>query len=272
MPELPEVETIVSDLRPHVVGRTVVDVVSYDPRVVPQGSDDFRMRVLGQRIENLRRRAKYIVAGLASGERLVVHLRMTGRLLLRPEGAPEDRFTRLILVFDDGQVLRYADQRHLGRVLVMTAAEWSAREARLGPEPLSESFTLEEFAAMLAKHKGAIKPLLLDQSFLSGVGNIYADEALFEARLHPLRAASSLTPAEVARLYAGIRLVLERAIANRGTTFSDYRDARGQPGRNQFALTVYQRAGQPCPQQCGGVVERARVGGRGTYFCPKCQS
>ncbi|MCL4369723.1 MAG: bifunctional DNA-formamidopyrimidine glycosylase/DNA-(apurinic or apyrimidinic site) lyase [Chloroflexi bacterium] len=270
MPELPEVETIVNDLAPYVVGRSIVKVTAYDTQVLPQGLADFERRLTGRRIEGLCRRAKYTVADLSGGERLVVHLRMTGRLVLRSPGAPEGRFTRLALTLDDGQELRYADPRQLGRLWVMKAAEWAARESRLGPEPLSEAFTPDVLAAMLGHRRGAIKPLLLDQSFLAGIGNIYADEVLFEARLHPLRAADSLSPAEVVRLHAAIRLVLQRAIANRGTTFSDYRDGLGRPGRNQLALAVYQRQGKPCPG-CDGVVKRVRIGGRGTYFCPTCQ-
>ncbi len=270
MPELPEVETIVRDLAPHLGGRCVTGVTLLDPRVMPQGLEDFRSRLVGQCITCLLRRAKYIVAELSGGERLEIHLGMTGRLFLRHANDPEDRFTRAVIHLDDGHQLRYADQRKFGHLKVVSAEEWCERESRLGPEPLSESFTPARLRDMLARHRGALKALLLNQSFLAGLGNIYSDEALFEARLHPERPANTLTAEEVERLYHAIRCVLWRGIKNRGTTFSDYRDAQGRPGRNQEALAVYRREGERCPT-CQGIVERVTVGGRSSHFCPTCQ-
>ncbi len=270
MPELPEVETIVNELAPALAGRNVAAVAVRDPMVLPQGEAEFRRCLVGQCIERVHRRAKYIIGDLQNGEKLVVHLGMTGRLMLRPAGAPEDRFTRATIVLDDGRELRYADQRKFGHLSVMKAEDWAVRESRLGPEPLSEDFTAGRLEKMLARHKGALKALLLNQTFLAGLGNIYADEALFDARLHPEQPANSLSCQEVRRLFESIRRVLRRGIANRGTTFSDYRDARGRPGRNQLSLAVYQRQDQACPK-CGGVVERVRVGGRSSHFCPRCQ-
>jgi formamidopyrimidine-DNA glycosylase len=270
VPELPEVETIKNDLAPQMAGRTLRQVVLYWPGVVQEPSpQQLAERLPGQRVVTLSRRGKYLLLGLLSGESLIFHLMMTGRLLLRHLSHPPDPHTRVAFLLDGDLELRFADTRKFGRI-------WLTREpqrvlGKLGPEPLDSAFGVAELAERLKGRSGRIKPLLLDQSFLAGVGNIYADESLFLARIHPLRKASSLSPKEVEGLYRALRIVLQRAIKNRGTSFDDYRDGFGEMGRNQLELSIFQRGGESCPR-CGATVQRIVVGGRGTHLCPHCQA
>lgn len=270
MPELPEVETIVNDLRPYLMGRYVVDVSLLDAKILPLGLDAFRSLVLGRSISTLKRRAKYIIANIADDLLLVVHLGMTGRLILRANSNKEERFVRLVLHLDNGWHLIYADQRKFGHLEVMTSAEWARRDERIGPEPLSDAFTVNVLAGLLQAHKGAIKPILLNQRVIAGIGNIYADESLYEARLHPERPSNSLNLEEVRRLHSAISATLARGINNRGTTFSDYRDGQGRPGANQNSLAVYRQEGKPC-LMCGASIKRLRLAGRSSHYCPVCQ-
>jgi len=269
MPELPEVETIVRGLRGHLVGRTIVGVrVGWENMVARPTAGEFKRRIVEQRILTVKRRGKYLICPLSGGESLIVHLRMTGRLLIRNCGDELDRHDHLIFELDNGRELRFNDVRKLGRVYLVDDEEEIV--GRLGPEPLDDGFTSSDFAALLSGRRGKIKPLLLNQRFMAGIGNIYADEALFIARIHPQRRADTLTAEESERLYGAIRQVLWQGIENRGTTFGTYRDAEGRKGRNQEYLRVFRRRGQPCPY-CGSSIERMMVGGRGTYFCPHCQ-
>lgn len=271
MPELPEVETIVNELRPFLVGRTFTGAkVEWPGTLAGMNPANFADRLTGQRVARVARRAKYILIYLEGGDVLVVHLRMTGRLLLRKQGEEADRFLRLTLPLDNGEELRFADLRKFGRVTLVSAEEVPALLAKLGPEPLGDEFDVAAFAAIVGKRRAPIKTVLLNQALLAGLGNIYADEALFLAGIHPLRRADSLSAEELARLHAGVRKALGDGIANRGTTFSDYRDARGNAGKNQESLNVYRRTSLPCPR-CGAPVERLVVGGRSTHFCPSCQ-
>jgi len=272
MPELPEIETIRRDLEQQVVGDTITGIellwpgaVAF-PEVPPLGD-----LVAGQRIAAARRRGKYLILDLAGGGRLVLHLRMTGRLHLVERGVPRGPHLRAICFLASGRELRFMDQRRFGRLgWVPDEAALAGLLCDLGPEPLAAGFTLEVFRQRLAGRRGALKPLLLNQQFLAGLGNIYADEALFRARLPPLRTAGSLSPEEQARLYAGIRAALEQGIRNRGTTLRDYQDAWGARGLNQEQLLVFRRDGRPCPV-CGRLIVRLRVGGRSTHLCPRCQ-
>ena len=267
MPELPEVETIVNDLRPFVEGRRIVKVDLLWPRVVECPSPERFVRgVEGKGIVWIKRRGKYILVKLDDGSFLILHLRVSGRLLLNPP--EEDRYARVVIHLDNGDRLVFADPRKLGRAYWVLKAEEVV--GHLGPEPLGDDFTLEAFVQRLKGHQCTIKSLLLNQRFLAGLGNIYTDEALFLAGIHPQRPASSLSQEEIQRLYEAIRTVLREGIERRGTTFSDYRDAFGAPGRNQEALKIFRRAGRPCPQ-CGAEIKRTKVAGRGTYFCPRCQ-
>jgi formamidopyrimidine-DNA glycosylase len=274
MPELPEVETVRRSLEPEVVGRTIQGVrLQAFPGVIGEHSPEaFAALVVGRGITAIRRRAKYLFLDLDDGAAVMVHLRMTGRLLLVDRAAPPVRFEHLALELDDGRDLRFADQRKFGRVLVVLPADADALHRRFGPEPLAPAFTAAVLRQRLATRTGRLKSVLLDQRLIAGLGNIYVDEALFQARLHPNRPANTLTEVESRRLHRAIRDVLRQGLANRGTTFSSFQDARGAEGENQAHLRVYGRGtrGQPC-LRCGGPVQRIVVGGRGTHFCPRCQ-
>lgn len=273
MPELPEVETIRRDLSEHLAGRCITEVeLPWEGVVAQPDPSAFVALVAGRCVSAVRRRGKYLIWDLDSGARLLVHLRMTGRLYWTPAGAPRSPHVRAVLHLDDGRELHFADQRKFGRF------SWVAGErelaallgAKLGPEPLESGFTPEGLQQALSARRGPIKAVLLDQRLLAGLGNIYVDEALFRARLHPLRPAKTLTAEEVERLYAAIQAALRQGIANRGTTLSSYRDAWGTRGLNQERLLVFRRQGQSCPS-CGGAIAKMRVAGRATHVCPRCQ-
>ena len=271
MPELPEVETIRCDLHPRVCGRTIT-AVRITPDAVPlvDGASpaDFERRLKGRRIEGLSRRGKYLILHLSGGLHLVVHLRMTGALLHRDAAAPAERYLRAVLALDDGTELRFTDLRKLGRLRLVAHPDEAV--GRLGPEPLDARFTAAALRQAIGKRRAPIKAVLLDQRALAGLGNIYADEALFAARIHPLRRADTLTEAENRRLHRSIRRVLRDALENRGASFRDYVDGGGREGRHQFHVKVFRRTGQPC-YVCRATIERIRLGGRGTHFCPRCQ-
>ncbi|RPI58364.1 MAG: bifunctional DNA-formamidopyrimidine glycosylase/DNA-(apurinic or apyrimidinic site) lyase [Chloroflexi bacterium] len=274
MPELPEVETVARGLREPLEGRTIVDVTVRWPRTValPRGQDagdEFRRRLLGRRVTSVGRRGKYVVIALDEGY-LLIHLKMTGRLQVVPRHQPPDKHVHTLFDLDDGRQLRFRDVRKFGRIYLVDRPE--SVTAGLGPEPLAAGLTLADFRRLLARRSGRLKSLLLNQAFLAGLGNIYADEILFRARLHPLRRAASLAGEEQERLYRAVRAVLEEAIADQGTTLGDggYVDAEGQVGRHQERLAVYHRAGQPCPR-CQAPIERVVIGGRSSHFCPRCQ-
>lgn len=287
MPELPEVETIRRTLAPLLIGRRVEGVTVRSPHCLAgpaapaagpaEGPAAWAEFLKGRTFAGLERRGKYLIARLDRGL-LVVHLRMTGRLVYYGDGAPEpDRHTHVIISLEGGGELRFWDQRKFGRLYLYPdggAAEGdaagSAGMVRLGPEPLADGFTPERLAAALAGRRARIKALLLDQRVVAGLGNIYADEALFLAGVHPDREAGSLSAEEVRRLWEAIRAVLAAAIAHRGTTFSDYRDGLGAAGEFAPLLNVYRREGQPC-RRCGATIVRLR-GGRSTRLCPGCQA
>lgn len=272
MPELPEVETVRRTLEAGLLNRRIADVTRIAwPRTIAEPSPELFQAMLHDRlVTGLERRAKYIIIRLDHGDALVVHLRMTGRLILQDDAAIPDAHTHVVWRLDGGGQLFFHDTRKFGRIWLLDAEGLRALDERLGPEPLEDTLTLELFQARLHRRKGRLKSILLDQTFIAGLGNIYVDEALWMARLHPLRLASSLTDDEIDRLYQAIREVLSLAVARRGTSFSDYRDARGDPGSNQDYLNVYGRAGKSCAR-CGAPIERTVVAQRGTHFCPFCQ-
>ena len=283
MPELPEVETIARQLRGYVVGRRVKRFRSLWHRLTePEPAGLFARRLGGRRITGVRRRGKFVVIDLDAGEALIVSLRMTGQLLFHPVRARPHPYRRAHIDFTDGSALEFADTRKFGRMAIVEASALEGmRERRrrvgeplhqyLGVEPLSRRFTVEWLAGFLkARARSAIKPLLLDQQGIAGIGNIYAIEALWRARIHPLRTAGSLRRDEIARLHEALRWVLRKGIRYGGASRRDYRDARGGRGRMQQEFNVYDRAGEPCPR-CGTEVSRTVVGGRGTFHCPRCQ-
>ncbi len=272
MPELPEVETVRRGLAAQIVDRvfTGVTFLEWSRTIETPAPEEFSRRIAGRRILAVGRRAKFLVLALDAGQSLVVHLRMTGQLTVAPRDAPRDRFARVALGFADGDELRFSDIRRFGRIGLFDEAELAARFHKLGPEPLGEGWSRDEFAAALARRRTRLKPLLLDQSFVAGLGNIYADEALFRAGLHPLTIAAAVPPERAALLHAAIRELLADAIASGGTTFSNYRDAYGNAGDYYERRRVYARTDEPCPI-CGAPIARIVVGGRGTHFCAACQ-
>lgn len=271
MPELPEVETIRRDLEPLVVGRTITGA-EVDPATLPLLAgvdiDTLRQNLVGRGIDALGRRGKYLLFGLDDGRCFVVHLRMTGRLVWRPAGAAEEPYQRALLHFDDGNDLRWSDLRKFGTWRIHDSAEEVI--AKLGPEPIDESLTYKQFAARLQGRSAPVKAVLLDQRRFAGLGNIYVDEALYEARIRPDTPAGGLSPAAVKRLFAAARSVLERGIEHRGASFRDYVDGEGRPGQQHMFVQVFRRTGKPC-YACGREIQRTVVGGRATHFCPRCQ-
>lgn len=281
MPELPEVETIARQLRALVVDRTISDFESRWVRLTePEPAEVVGARLRGRRISDVRRRGKFVVFDLDGGEALVVSLRMTGKLLFGVENVDE-RYVRGEIRFVDGTAMRFSDTRKFGRMAVIDAATLDRTgerprpnmplHASLGQEPLARGFTVAWLRTLLRRRpRAAIKVLLLDQRAIAGIGNIYAIEALWRARIHPLRKAGSLRPPEIERLHEAIRWALRKGIRLGGASRSDYVDARGNKGRMQREFQVYSRAGEPCPR-CGRVIVRTVVGGRGTFHCPRCQ-
>jgi len=267
MPELPEVETLVRELRPHVTGRRIVEVNLHWPGCVAVPSPRaFIQHMRGRAIQEVRRRGKFLWFLLDEGAWLV-HLKMTGRLSLLPAAEP-DPYARADFVLDDGRVLRFQDLRKFGRLYWVPDPAPIFRG--LGPEPLDPGFRPSDLARRLARRRGRLKAQLLDQSVLAGIGNIYADEALWRARLHPMRAADSLSAAEIRRLWRGIREALLAGLRHHGTTIQWYRRPEGGSGQHQRYLRVYGRAGRPC-FRCGAPIVRQVLHGRSTYFCPVCQ-
>ncbi len=264
MPELPEVETIARNLRPSLVGRQVLSVGLFWPRTLATPAmDEFHQRMSGQRIQALTRRAKYLHLVLSDGH-LLIHLRMSGDLLLRPSPCPPAPHDRLHLALDSGETLAFNDTRKFGRVWLVDDPHQVL--GGLGPEPFAEDFTPEAFYALLQARRRQLKPLLLDQSFLAGLGNIYTDEALHLSGLHPLRQSDTINQEQARKLFASIRAVLQAGIENNGASI----DWVYRGGNFQNLFRVYGRAGQPCPL-CAAPVERILVGQRSTHFCPRCQ-
>jgi formamidopyrimidine-DNA glycosylase len=273
VPELPEVETTARSLRARLIGLHVACVGGVDwPRMLPQTSEDeIRAVLTGLAVTVVDRRGKYLLIGFEDDRWLGLHRKMSGNVLLRAAASPFEPHTHFEMGFDDGTLLRFVDARKFGRVyLFRSVAERETFVAeRLGPEPLTE-LDAKSLARMLRGRRGRIKSLLLDQAFLAGVGNLYADEALWAARVHPLRTADSLSTREINRLAAAIKQVLVLGIERRGTSFSNYRDADDTPGENQSFLNVYGRESQPCPR-CGRPIRRILIGARSAHFCPHCQ-
>lgn len=271
MPELPEVETVVRTLRPLLAGRAVAEISLIWKPLLRRGSDRDLNSLTGLRVSGISRRGKLAVIEFEDGSRLVFHLKMTGQLFVAAPVEPADKHLRFVMRFEDGgSELRFRDVRKFGFMLCLKKGEGeSCREiAALGPEPLE--MEPAEFARRLEGRQAAIKRLLLDQEVVAGVGNIYADEALFDARIHPAKRASELGREALLRLHASVRRVLRRAIAAGGSSLRDYVDGRGRRGRFQTMHRVYGREGESCVV-CGAPVKRIRLGSRSSHFCPRCQ-
>ncbi|HEU4673126.1 MAG TPA: bifunctional DNA-formamidopyrimidine glycosylase/DNA-(apurinic or apyrimidinic site) lyase [Candidatus Limnocylindrales bacterium] len=268
MPELPEVETVARDLRPLIVGAEIEGATASWPRTLRNLTPEaFDAAVRGRRIEAVGRRGKQLVVDLSGRAALTIHLKMTGQLFVVPRDRPADPYVRLVLRLADGRDVRFRDIRKFGRVGFYEGVDDPLAE--LGAEPLDDELSVREFRRLIRSRRGRLKPLLLDQTFLAGVGNIYADEALWRARLHPLRSASSLRRPDEARLYRALRDVLTEAVEHRGSSIDDYTAPEGD-GEMQDRLDVYGRTGQAC-RRCGRPIRRVVVGGRATHFCSWCQ-
>lgn len=278
MPELPEVETLVRRLRESVIGRTIQEVTLYWKRTIARPAPkEFARMLRGYTVQAIDRRAKYLVFTLIGADPapaqgdcestplhfLLIHLKMSGKLSVVEADAPIEKHDRVVFHLDDGRQLRFNDVRKFGKMWVVIDPEEVT--GSIGPEPLAADFNLPKFRALVKSRTGVIKPLLLNQAFLAGVGNIYADEALWRAKIHPLRSADSLSDAEIAALYRSIRRVLRTAIEDEGT------DAGDGVIEGDYIPRVYGREGQPC-YRCHQPLQKIVVGQRGTHFCPQCQS
>jgi formamidopyrimidine-DNA glycosylase len=273
VPELPEVETVRTRIAPVLEGRRLERVEILDPRLTrPDDPDLVASRLSGQRVTSVGRRGKYVVVRFESGEVLLIHLRMTGTLIHAPDGVDgRDPHRRAVVTLDNGSDVVYRDVRRFGTWLVLEPGKAEAYlEERLGAEPLDGPFTARTLANRLAGRRASVKAALLDQRTVAGLGNIYADEALWRARIHPLREAGSLTPAEARTLHRGVRRALEAGLARQGATLRDYRLPDGARGSAQEEFKVYGREGEPC-RRCRTPIAKTRTGGRGTWFCPGCQ-
>jgi len=275
VPELPEVETIRRRLEPGLVGRTFEHVEIVDPRLTrPEPPEVVAAELQGERVHGLGRRGKYLIVEFESGRHLLIHLRMTGNVQHPAAGGFDaDPYRRAVVRLDDGSDVAYRDVRRFGTWELLEPGEledyFAAR--RLGGEPLDRAFTTASLERAFANRRAPVKAALLDQRAAAGVGNIYADEALWRARIHPLRPAGSLSRKELAALRTALRQVLQTGIARQGATLRDYRAPDGAQGSMQDRFRVYGRAGEPCPR-CGAPIDKIRAGGRGTWFCSACQT
>ena len=268
MPELPEVETIRRDLERTLLGRHLVDFKVNDTRLMNRADQQrWRKNVINRSWKTLERKGKYLVVGLAHGWRLVFHLRMTGQLVLNPSNA--SMRPRMLLSFDDASTLAFVDQRRFGEVWLLSPEQAWPSKNPLGPDALDE-LNEKIFVELLKKRTTRIQPLLMDQRFISGIGNIYAQEALFKALIRPSRPGRKVTRKEAVRLFEVLQETLQNAIKHRGSTSRNYRDAYGQAGSAQILHAVYRKGGRPCPR-CETPLIATRVGGRGTVYCSRCQ-
>jgi formamidopyrimidine-DNA glycosylase len=273
MPELPEVESVRRQLEPVLVGRRFERVTIDDPRLVrPYEPTEVAAELEGERVEAVERRGKYLVVRFESGRVLLIHLRMTGSLLHAAAGSlDDDPHRRAVVTLEDGSDVAYRDVRRFGTWLLLEPGEAEPYlSARVGDEPLDALFTAARLGERLAGRKTSLKAALLDQRTLAGMGNIYVDEALWRAKLNPLRPAASLDRAELRRLHRSIRAALEHGLARQGSTLRDYRLPDGSGGSMQDEFRVYGRGGEPC-ERCGTPISRTRAAGRTTWFCPTCQ-
>ncbi len=269
MPELPEVETTVRALRKPLVGRTITAVTNDWPRqLATHDLEALNWQMKDQRVEAVNRRAKYLVFDLSGGDTLIIHLKMSGHLAVVNTQEPRHKHVHTVFSLDNGQELRFRDMRKFGRVYLVKDPETVL--GGLGPEPLADSFSPEVLRERLNGRSRAMKPLLLDQSFIAGVGNIYADESLFYSKIHPRRPANSLTENEIEALYTAIQKVLKMGIAREGASIDLYTKPDGTRGDMQNAVAVFRRTGLPC-YECQTPISRIVMNSRSTHFCPNCQ-
>lgn len=275
MPELPEVETIRRSLEPNLLGKKIINVTVSLPKLIKIPAGDaqaFQAGLVERRFKEIRRRGKYLLFVLDNDWVLVIHLRMTGRLLYVNHVLPIEKHTHFIFNLDDGQELRFHDIRQFGLVYLVPKEDLNLINGlrTMGPEPLSTEFTFKSFKKALKGKKRRVKTFLLDQRCVAGIGNIYADEILFQAGIHPEDTLDKITPKDEKALWKAIKDRLAAGVIHRGTSIKDYVDGFGQAGTFQHELRVYGKAGQPC-SKCGMLIERIKVGGRSTAYCPQCQ-
>jgi len=287
VPELPEVETTVRELKKAILGRKIEDVWSDFQKIVktPKDFREFRRKITGKKIEAIWRRAKNIIIELSGSDSLLIHQKMTGHLLFgkwqkekgkwRPEKRgllddPANRFLHLIFYLDNGKMLALSDMRKFAKVELKNKGVLKKELDSLGPEPLEKSFSFEKFKGVLQNKKGKVKQVLMDQAVIAGIGNIYADETLWLAKIHPLKDVSKLSFDELKRIYKAIKKILPLAIKLRGDSFSDYRRPAGGKGYFDIKRKVYRRKGEKC-SRCGTIIQRIKISGRSAHFCPECQ-
>ncbi len=269
MPELPEVQTIINGLLPHIIGRSITDVdILWEKSIKRPSIHQFRDLLIGAKFEGLGRRGKYLIFSLSNGYSLIIHLRMSGTLLLRKSDEAPDRYARVVFYLDNGSELRFCDVRKLGTIYLVEDEKTVIRD--MGPEPLEQAFAPSVLKERLAGRTAPIKATLCDQKVVAGIGNMYADEILHKIGIHPLTKTSALSDGEMEKIYKATIDVLSSAIENKGATVSNYVDSSGQAGTAQDHFKVAHRYKKPCPV-CGTEIERIKVRGRGTYFCPNCQ-
>ena len=269
MPELPEVETVKNELTPHIIGHRLTGVTLIWEGILRQPSaTELSSRLNGQKITGLARYGKYLVLSLDGDDLLILHMKMSGSLLIGRDSSESPKYTRAIIHLDNGNSIFFRDPRKFG--VMWLVKDKNSVVGKLGPEPLEEDFTPRVMAHRLKNRTAPIKALLCDQSFIAGIGNMYADEALFAAGIHPLRPGGSLSRAEIIRLHAAIRQVLRSAISSKGASIVNYYRPGGEPGTAHFDFKVAHRRGKSCPG-CGTPLQRITVRKRGTYFCPRCQ-
>ncbi|MCD6410734.1 DNA-formamidopyrimidine glycosylase [bacterium] len=288
MPELPEVETTVLDLKRKVLQRTFLDIWTDAPKLIKKPSlAEFRKEIKGKKIIDIKRKGKFIIFYLTGKKRLLIHQKLTGHLLVgrwkREKGEwaslqkgpledPMNRFIHIIFFLDNGLMIAFSDLRKFGRIELLTERELENLKdlKQLGPDPLDKNFTFDKFRQIIQKQKRKIKQVLMDQKTISGIGNIYSDEILFRAGVHPFKSANTLQEKELKKIYRNIKSVLKKAIRLGGESISDYRRPDGRKGGFDKERKVYRREGMPC-YVCGTKIERRKIGSRSTYFCPKCQ-
>jgi len=287
MPELPEVETVVRDLKRRIQGRKIIAVWFDTPKLIKLPKPPaFERAVVGRRLVGFRRRGKNVLIDLDDGRVLLIHQKLTGHLLVGkwqrtksgwqaepgPLADPINRFIRLAFILDDGRMLALSDARKFAKVMVAPRSDLEAMPdlAEIGPDPLNSSFSYTKFRTLLAKSSRKIKQVLMDQKIIAGIGNIYSDEILWLAKVHPFKPAKKLTERDWRAVWNAMHAVLREAIRLKGTSIDDFRDPEGKPGLYTERRRVYQREGEPC-RRCGAKIARKKMGGRSAHFCPKCQ-
>ncbi len=269
MPELPEVETVKNELLPHVIGRRITGVTLLWEGIVKEPApDEFRTGVIGQTITEISRRGKYLSLSLSGGDTLIIHLKMTGSLIVKKNNEEPPKYTRAVIHLDNDTDIAFRDPRKFG--VLRLVKDRNSIIGKLGPEPFDEDFTPQVLSRILVKRKTPMKALLCEQHLIAGIGSMYADEALFAIKVHPVKSGESLSQEEIEHLYQAIREILWEAIENKGASVDTYYRPDGTKGTAQYQFKVAHRFKEPCCT-CGTPIERIKVRGRGSYFCPKCQ-